>query len=458
MKKTTFTCFLALLCLLGSKVYGKELNKVAYTSARGDGGGAPVSLLDTLTIGDRLPEDKSFERAINHSGSSLAFGDFKGKYLVLSFWSTVCSASTHYLADLEKLQEDFGDKIQFLPVTMDDPDKVGAVLQAYPALKDVNLPMVVGERGLLRSFPHNTLPHFVILDPKRKVLAITGKEDLTENKLKALIRTGNPTFRLKSDKRIPFEHEERLISENAQIPDKNISFQSALTRYIPGVRGAQLDSDEKGGHIQLVNVPLYKLYRMAYSGKDLANYFGNNRIIAEGFGEEELFTDRTGIDYLEWMEAGGHVYGYELITPPGMDKYSLMKEDLKRYFPHIEAKVEKRPQTVWAIVKKEGAVFSASTADKVWYDVRPTGIRVDKSTLTGFIYYLNLYFMQNSSYPVMDLTGIDYPIDFEVKAALSNRESLKKGLNEIGLDLVKREEEIPVLVLKKIGNPKSHMP
>ncbi|AWW29433.1 hypothetical protein DN752_04340 [Echinicola strongylocentroti] len=454
MKKRTFLCFLALLCLFGS-----HLELYAKVAAGSPGGvGYPALPSDTLEIGDRLPFGKSFNRTYNHGGKRLSLDDFEGQYIVLAFWSSVCSSSTHALANLEGLQEEYADKIQFLPVTMDESRKVAEILEGYPNLQAVDLPMVVGERGLLRSFPHSTLPHFVVLDADREVVAITGLEDLTAKNLDTLLATGETSFRLKEDIRIPFENSEGLISGNEQIPDKNIGFQSALTRYIPGVRGAQMVSDERGGHIQLVNVPLYKLYRVAYSGKDLANYFGDNRIIAEGFGEEELFTDRTGIDYLEWMEAGGHVYGYEQLSPPGMDKFAMMREDLDRYFPHIEARVENREREVWAIVKKEGANFPPSTAEKVWYDVKPTGIRVDKSTLTGFVYYLNLYFMQNSAYPVMDLTGIDYPIDFEVKASLANLESLREGLNAIGLELVRQKAIIPVLVLKKTGTPKAFMP
>ncbi|MFC4875109.1 hypothetical protein, partial [Negadavirga shengliensis] len=249
--------------------------------------------------------------------------------------------------------------------------------------------------------------------------------------------------------RIPFLHKEKFISENRQIPHKNIRFQSSLSAYIPGVSGALVVSDDFGGHIMAINTPVLKLFRTAYSANDLPNYFGNNRIDLEGFGPDDLNTGKTGLDYLQWMEEGDHVFSYELITPPGTDKFALMREDLKRYFPHIEAHIENRKRTIWAMVKTGTGDFPPSTGAKTHYDVGPMGIKVTNSRLQGFVYYLNLYFMQDSPYPVMDRTGIDYPIDFEVDARLSDLESLRGGLQRIGLDLELREEEIPVLVLKK---------
>ena len=245
--------------------------------------------------------------------------------------------------------------------------------------------------------------------------------------------------------------DERLISGNTHIPNKNIRYQSALTSYIPGVPGSTMDSREDGAHILTVNSPLIKLYRLAYTGRDFANFFSSNRIIAEGFDEEELDSRKSGLDYIDWMEEGDKVFGYELIAPPGVDQYALMRQDLDRYFPHIKAEVQLRKRTVLALVQPEGFRYPPSEADEKHYRVRPYEADLQKSLLTGLIYQMNLYFLQRSPFPLIDKTGIDYPIDIRLEGNFSKVEELTAAFRKVGLDLVQREEEIPVLILTKIN-------
>jgi thiol-disulfide isomerase/thioredoxin/uncharacterized protein (UPF0548 family) len=411
---------------------------------------------DSIRLGDQLPDDLVFTSLLNTDTPEIRLSDFRGKYLILQFWATWCTASSGFLLQAEEIQQHFGDRLQVIPVTYESKEQVAKSLALRKSLSELNLPLITEESRLRDYFPHITLPHLVLIDPEGRVRAITGAQDLTIAKLSTLLETGLGSFRPKVDKRIPFDIEDKLISGNPKIPSKNIQFQSALTHYIPGVDGASMESFEDGTHLLFVNTSLIKLYRHAFTGRDLPNYFGFNRILSEGFEEEELTTTKSGLDYLEWMEKGGRVFGYELIAPPGVDGYALMREDLKRFFPHIEAKVEQRPRMVWALIQQEGKSYPKSTATKS-YQVQPGTARLRNSLLTGFIYQLNLYFMQRSPYPVMNLTGIDYPVDIDLEANFSKPEELKLALNQVGLDLVLREVSIPVLILTKT-NPSPFTP
>lgn len=408
---------------------------------------------DSIRIGDSIPSDLVFRAVLNTDSNEIRLSDYRGKYLILQFWATWCTASSGFLLQAEAIQQYFGDRVKVLPITYESKAQVAKTLELRKSLEEINLPLITEETQLRKYFPHITLPHLVLIDPDGRVRAITGAQDMTIAKLSTLLQTGLGSFRQKVDKRIPFDIEDKLISGNPQIPSKNIRFQSALTQYIPGVDGASMENLADGTHLLFVNTSLIKLYRHAYTGRDLPNYFGFNRILTEGFEDEELTTSKSGLDYQEWMEKGDRVFGYELIAPPGVDGYALMREDLKRFFPHIEAKVELRPRMVWALVQQEGKSYPRSNSTKS-YQVQPGTARLRNSMLTGFIYQLNLYFMQRSPYPVMDRTGIDFPIDIDLEANFSRPEELKSALNKTGLDLVLREESIPVLILSK-RNPQN---
>lgn len=406
---------------------------------------------DSLEVGDYLPEDLVVNTLSDSGTKPLMLRDLQGKYLVLQFWATWCTASSSSLPKAEALQEKFGEEIQFVPVSYEPEANIRKSLSLYSSLSDLEMPMAVNESRLNKLFPHVSLPHLVIADPEGKILAITGWEDMTEAHLELLLSTGVSAFRLKKDESIPFSLKENLISGNQQIPSKNIRFQSALTNYLPGVPATLMDDIEDGAHILAVNIPLYKLYRLAFTGRDFANFFGSNRIVLEGFGEEDLNSRKSGLDYIAWMEEGGHVFGYELIAPPGLDQYQLMREDLARFFPEIDAKVEIRKRKVWALKLEDGRTYPPSDSQEKLYQFSPVEAKLQKSLLLGLIYQLNLYSLQRSEYPLIDLTGINYPIDIELKGNFSKPEELKAAFQKAGLQMELEEMEIPVLVLRKIA-------
>ncbi|MEB2778615.1 TlpA disulfide reductase family protein [Algoriphagus sp. D3-2-R+10] len=451
MKKLILICLVGYLCVPTSTVKAKS--KVALPEVEEEWGSSSTSS-DTLTIGDQIPNGIEFSEVLHFDSDKLRLDDYRGKYVILEFWAPTCTASIASLPQMDRLAEKYGDRLQILPITFFKEEKVMEVIAGYQNLQSMNIPLVVNSSRLLEYFPHITIPHMVILDPQGKVVAITGLEDLTETNIDQLLATGEAPFRRKSDKRTQVPSSARLISGTPQLPNKNIWFQSAFTGYIPDVGGSLIQRFEAMSEIRIMNMPLLYHYQLAYSGRDLVDYFGRNRIELEGFDPEELWTKKRGRDYIDWMKEGTHVFGYELIAPPSMDHYGLMREDLKRFLPHIQANVEPRIKKVYALVLQKGQTFPKAVSEKQTYKTLSNGVKMENYPLQGFVYHLNSLFMANSDMPVVNSTGIDYPIDLQLNAQLGSVESLRKALQQNGLDLIEREEEIPVLVLRKISQPK----
>lgn len=465
MKKHILTCFLVPIaigiCLYGSTSTAQVADsptpghdlvyRPGVHEQEGEGSSAH---LDTLTIGDQIPAGIEFSEVMQYDSDKLRLDDYRGKYVILEFWAPTCTASIASLPRMEDLSQEFRDQIKVIPMTIFGQERVSEVFAGYQSLQDVGLPIVLNADKMRSLFPHSTIPHFVVLDPEGKVIAITGMEDLTSSNLKKMLLGDSTVFRYKEDRKILMGRNEKLIAESPQIVSKNIWYQSALTGYIPDVPGSLIQDSEDLSHIRIVNMPLVRLFRLAYSERDLVDYYGRNRILSTGFGEEELFTDRTGLDYREWKEEGDHVFGYELLAPPSKNPFALMREDLERYFPHIRASVKKEKRMVYALVQQEGSIYPASQGESREYHAGAMGLSMKRYPLQGFVYHLNVYFQQGSPEPIVNRTGIDYPIDLELDAQLSSIPSLQQALRKNGLDLIKREEEINVLVLEKTGNAK----
>jgi len=448
MKKFLFICLLGGLCLIGSNL--KASNKVVDSPGKGGTREFPASS-DSLTIGDRIPAGIEFSSVLHYHSDKLRLEDYTGKFTILQFWAPTCTASIGSLSYMDKLDIKYRDRIEVIPITTFAGNQVEKVFEGYNSLKDVQLPMVVNATKMRELFPHSTIPHFVILDPEGVVVAITGQEDLTSENLDLLLAGKESNFRYKVDKRIAIGRYDKLISESPQVPNKNIWHQSALTGYIPNVTGSLIQEFEDLFHIRIVNMPLYKLFQLAYSERDIIDYFGKNRIQTVGFDEEELFTDKTGADFREWQEEGNHVFGYELLAPPSKNLYALMREDLKRYFPNILASIVTEKRTVHALVQLEGKNYPKAIAGKRTYSAGPMGLSMRNSLLQGFIYHLNVYFYAASQYPILNLTGIDYPIDMDLNTQITSVPALREALQQIGLDLITQEQEIKVLRLEKMG-------
>ena len=465
MNKILQTCFLALLCLAGSPSSAES--KVAESPpgfslvddaiSPGQEGGIPsaqageIVISDSLRVGGHLPVGIEFLTVLNNKEEPIRLDDYRDKYLILQFWAPTCSASIGSLPKTEQLNEQFGDKLEIIPVTVFSEAQIRETLEAFPTLGALDLPLAVEAKGAYQYFPHSVIPHFVVLSPEGEVLAITGLEDMTEKNLNLLVNENQVAFRPKSDAEVALDPASRLISGNPQLSNKNIWFQSAFTGYIPEVSGSLIQNYDEFSHIRIVNMTLIYHYRLAYSERSLTDYFGKNRIETIGFDPFELEPDGVGLDYNDWKAEGGHVFGYELIVPNHLNPYELMREDLKRFLPYIEAKVETKPRTVLALVQQEGKSFPKSASTQKSYKTGPNGVSMRMYPLDGFVYHLNAAFLRTNPIPIINRTEIDYLIDLDMDARLTDVESLRAALQKNGLDLIERVEEIPVLVLRKTG-------
>ncbi len=80
---------------------------------------------------------------LSRPGTQLSLGGAKGKYTVVNFWASTCTACVGEMPELQKAHSDLGASVAFLGVDVADPAAPAAALSArtgtsYPLLADTN--------------------------------------------------------------------------------------------------------------------------------------------------------------------------------------------------------------------------------------------------------------------------------------------------------------------------------
>jgi len=178
MKKIILSIVLAVLCLF-FRVAGQE-----------------KSLPKGLKIGDNMP-DAAITNILNSSYKKAKISDYKGKLILIDFWSTWCSSCIAGFPHLDSLQRESAGRIQVLLVNAkkegDTERGVRIVLDRMKNWSDrpFKLPVVLQDTSLSRYFTFRTIPHCIWIGPNGRIIAITGKEEVTAANI-AQALTGGP--------------------------------------------------------------------------------------------------------------------------------------------------------------------------------------------------------------------------------------------------------------------------
>lgn len=155
-----------------------------------------------LSIGDTVPESLwnsnhtvyKEGKIVNHS-----LEPYRGKLLILDFWSTWCGPCIRSLPELDSIGKMFGDKAQVVLVTKNTNEILSKFLKNNDYAKGVKLPFILNDSILNSHFPHRSISHQIFIDSKGIVRAITGINGATIKNIQAIVN-GNPiNFPLKDD-------------------------------------------------------------------------------------------------------------------------------------------------------------------------------------------------------------------------------------------------------------------
>ena len=427
MKKTIKTIATATLCILFS---------------------ISVPAQTPLKIGDKVP-DITINNIINYKTTSAKLSDFEGKLLILDFWANWCSPCVAMIPKMDSLEKAFNGKLQFLSVTYQEAKLVETFMAKLEKQKgrEFKLAGLTGDKLLHGMFPHHELPHYVWINSRGIVTAITGFDAVNGENISETIGLEKPLLAEKIDLNIPYDIRKPMFVDNNGGNGSNTIFRTIFTKYTPGLAGRSgVMSTDSTFRIVGVNSTIRKLFDLAYRDKNIPL---GSKIISRLQDPSKVFSlNKPGADYSSWLRTNG--YCYDLTVPISMadQAFDIMREDLKRFFPQYAAKLDKQNTKYLALVRTTDADKLKSSGGKSESKFSPFGFTLTNFPLQRLVDQLNIIYLQNSPLHVFNETNYTGWVDLAVQANLSNIKQLNIALAPYGLQLTEKVKEIEMLVIE----------
>ena len=405
--------------------------------------------LQPLVIGDKIPNLK-FENVLYHDTGEILISDFRGKLLIIDFWATWCAPCVASFPKLDSLDKAFGDDLVILPVTYQDKDEVEKLFARMPKLRDIKKPIIYGDNILRRMLPHKSLPNYVWVNSEGMVAGISEGKDVTAENIRTFIDSGVINFKNKDFEEVKFNYTSKIFLENPEVFKDNIEFQISKSPFVLGldsqVRMIQ-GLDESPLIISLINEPLINIFKGAYWDKLNERYFGFNRIKMTPELRQKLIPDIKGAEYVNWLKQGNG-FNVEFIIPHSLisKRDQIIENTLDLFFPEYKVRIEQEQWPVFALVYDGVDILRLkSTKAKRVLKAGFTELQMENCEIESFISLLNIKNLSRYPRPVINETGINFPIDLHLEGNLFNLEDLQKALDDYHLKLIEKEMIIDVL-------------
>jgi uncharacterized protein (TIGR03435 family) len=380
-----------------------------------------------VKVGQLVPE-ATFTALLNAQEKSVPLSALRGKVVLIDFWATWCGACIKQMPHLQALQDTFKDKLRVVTVTAESADRIRQYLQNRPS----RLWFAVDTaRKFQEMFPFKIIPHAVLIDKDGMVRAITDPDLVTEKAIGDLIAGQPIDLPLKEDLLYedPMTLVEKYVPATPQTASQ-LNIQPAIQGAPSFVHRYDNDPNFRNRRITMINVPFMIMYRAAYG--DLSHL----RTL-------DLRADRQN-------QLTGQSYCLDIIVAQGKEKELLptLEKELNERFA-IRGALEKQTKPVYVLQLVEvGKTRQLTPATRTEQYLMAQGNRFEgkEVTVKQLVDYLENFGIVDR--PVVDGTGLTAAYNISLQFEPENRESLKAGLQRLGLRLDKSEREIQVLVLR----------
>lgn len=395
-----------------------------------------ISEIKPLSIGDVVP-DITINHIINYKTVSVRLSDFRGKLLILDFFSTHCGPCIAALPKMDDLQQRFGNNIQIFVVDDEPAARVLSFLKTNRIGKTVSLPFITSDTILNKLFPHVIVPHEVFINADGAFIAPTYADQVNTENIKELLAGEDVHLRIKEDV-MKFSMQDLLFfNKDVEVEKSALKAYSILSGFIEGIglgSFVKRDNEKLITRICFTNSPVKQLYQFAYNID-----FQDNRFVYNVHNPSAVRF--RGGNFDDW--AIRYAYCYELLTrPETIEKVrQRMANDLENYFGY-KVGIVKRKIRCLVLQANENAKEAISKGGSSKHNFGNNN--EPKYILNQSIGRLTDFLNSNLPLPVFNETDFTQPVDMKLPDDILNIDSLKADLNQYGFDLKIAEREINV--------------
>ncbi len=397
-----------------------------------------------LTIGDKVP-DITFHNVLNYKSKTAKLSDFQGKLVILDMWSVNCASCIAGFPKMEKLQKEFGDKIQILLVNphdakYDSEEKIKTTLDKFKLRTGFypSLPVPIHDSVLNRYFPHESVPHQVWISGNGNILAISGSNDVTSQNISLFLKGKKPDIAAKND--WAFDDSKPLLFQGNGGDNDDFVFRSIFTKYINGIgyaSGVRMNESGKVIGAYSLNKVLRQFIVEAFA--DVMNGFRDNRVRIDS---DKPFK-------FQWESIPSNTFCYDLVIPPTDQELlklrQYLQDDLKRFF-NISVSIEKKQMTCLIITETDKLNRSYTKYQKMDIDLDDNSIDkyIRNCPIKNVIEILDRF-----DKPMINETGSRSNIDIEFppNTKLSDIDVVLQALRNAGFNIREEEKLIDVIVI-----------
>lgn len=393
----------------------------------------PVPTTNTpkpLSIGDNIPDElwNLPLQVVNHpeGKKTITLADYKGKLIILDFWSTWCGACIAALPRLHELEKDFKDDIIILPITDQAANDINAFLKKNKLLSPLNLYSATDDKIYKRYFPYTMLPHEIWINKDRVVHAITHSSDVTKENILSALKGNTNSIQQKKDN-LTYDRTLPLLLEDNGADEDFFLNRSIIT---PGIKGipsfiSQPKVNETNGtfRVSATNVSIKSIYSLAF--KELRT-LPRNQIKLE-------IDETVSISENRFLK---DTYCYEWIAPISALKHLPQKiqTDLN-YFFGINGRIEKRSTKCYAIkIIGKTTLISARPKDGLQH-------------LSDWVYNVNKGIQKLPMVNDFDNQRIAIP---KIPPIIEDIKAINKQLKPFGIAVMEEERILDLFVISEL--------
>ncbi|MGB4844069.1 MAG: redoxin domain-containing protein, partial [Ferruginibacter sp.] len=352
-----------------------------------------------------------FTNLLNAKVPDVALATMRNKIVIIEFWATWCAPCISSMQHLEKLQAKYGNSIQVIAVN--SSDKIDKIKKYINSSKSKLWFVADTAEAIKKIFPHNIIPHTIVIDKEGIVRAVTLPDYVTETVINKLIKKQSIDLKIKDD------HTD-LELEDIFNPDAGVKEMFNVQSYIPGLHGSTQIGGEgifKGRRETFINMPPGVFYKYAYQWPD-------SRVKDNTVKQGQAFDPAES-------------YCLDVIVPDTRknDLRKFMQEKLPAYFD-VKVRFEKRRMKVAVIKAADDVLDKLLPSTKAYTNngIKRNSYHVDGASMKDFIEgYLDSWYLAGK--PVINETGITGKFDFKFEYEMSVKGALSEALLKFGLIL-----------------------
>lgn len=422
------------------------------------------TLIDYPKVGHAI-QDHVFNDLDNFPGKKFKLSDFRGKWLIVDFWSRWCGGCIASFPKMNAFHKKFKDKIQLIMVGL-QPDSLTKDLYYKLKKRDLLEFTVAFDEVSHDKYDINFLPTIFVVNPEGRIVAKTTS--INDEQMTALLTGKMPSFKRSFSAHELPEYDKNMPllttgqSANGGV-DTSFLFRSMLCKYnydLPySLSNTIVDSGSvavKTGKMEVAKYSLADLYRLAYFGNI---YWGRGHWQYGKYCMDLVLDIKDSSCFIADRKTLQGLYAYSLIVPPSRSSAKFLMEvmqgDLNKYFS-FDVSVEDRAMPVFHLViidkakaltlKTKGGSprFISNNGAGMYFGFTETNV-----SLENLLDRLYAFKRGGKEFlPTINKTGIEYNCDITLNGNIENLASLNKMLGAYGLKIVEGKEIMKTIVVR----------